>query len=110
MFLSFPEQSNCSPRDFWTFFIQVGVPYPQVTFFLVAILEVGCGACIAGKFAVKQAAAALIVIMLGALYFAKLPALMDKGLLQFAFDARLDIVMLVILILLFRQAKTISFT
>lgn len=93
---------------FLDFFIQVGVPYPQATFFLVAVLEIGCGACIAGRFAVKEAAAVLIVIMIGALYFAKLPILTQQGILSFAFESRLDIVMLTILVVLFRRARSIS--
>ncbi|MDY0404149.1 DoxX family protein [Virgibacillus sp. 179-BFC.A HS] len=85
-------------------FAQLGVPYPQTTVFVVALCEIGCGACIAGKFAVKEASAILLVIMAGALYFAKLPALTSEGPLQFAFDARLDIVMIVILLILFRRS------
>ncbi|HLS07754.1 DoxX family protein [Lentibacillus sp.] len=89
--------------DFQTTFINLGLPFPDTLLFLVAITEIACSAFILAQLYVKQAVPPLILIILGALYLTKLPILMNQGLLQFAFDARLDIVMLILLILLWQQ-------
>ncbi|WP_164671101.1 DoxX family protein [Virgibacillus doumboii] len=89
--------------DFKATFMSLGLPFPGTTLFLVAITEITCSALIIGRMYVKQAAAPLILIILGAIYLTKLPVLMTDGFLQFAFNARLDIVMLILLILLWQH-------
>lgn len=90
-------------------FAGLGLPFPDTTLFLVAILEVSCGMLIAGRMYIKQAAPPLIVIMIGAILITKIPIISSKGLLSFAFEARLDIVVLTLLILIWRYvpSKTI---
>lgn len=69
--------------DFKTTFTQLGMPFPEVTLFLIAIIEVACGILVAGRIYLKIAIAPLILIMLGALYVTKLPILLHNGLLLF---------------------------
>ncbi|WP_170848278.1 DoxX family membrane protein [Lentibacillus halodurans] len=89
--------------DFKATFMSVGLPFPETTLFLVAITEIACSAFILGRLYVKQAVALLILIILGAIFLTKLPILMNQGFLQFAFEARLDIVMLILLLLLWQH-------
>ncbi|TFJ91979.1 DoxX family protein [Lentibacillus salicampi] len=89
--------------DFQTIFMDLGLPSPSMMLFLVAITEIACSGLILAQLYVKQAAAPLILIILGAIYLTKLPIFMNQGFLQFAFDARLDIVMLILLILLWQH-------
>lgn len=88
--------------DFKATFMSLDLPYPGTGLFLVAITEITCSVLILGGIYVKQAAAPLILIILGAIFLTKMPVLMTDGFLQFAFNARLDIVMLILLILLWR--------
>lgn len=86
--------------DFQTVFANLGLPFPQVTLFLVAITEVACGMLVIARMYIKHATIPLIIVMIGALCLTKWPVLSEQGLLTFAFEARLDIVMLVLLILI----------
>ncbi|TMN22246.1 DoxX family protein [Lentibacillus cibarius] len=97
-------------NNFKIAFMNLGLPFPDTILFLVAITEIACSALIIGRMYVKQAAAPLIFIILGAIYLSKLPVLMNQGLLKFAFDARLDIVMLILLLLLwqYKPGKQLS--
>ena len=94
--------------DFKTTFTQLGMPFPEVTLFLIAIIEVACGILVAGRIYLKIAIAPLILIMLGALYVTKLPILLHNGLLLFLFEARLDIVMLILLLIVWSKNKTVD--
>ncbi|MFC4024216.1 DoxX family protein [Oceanobacillus longus] len=91
--------------DFKGFFMSIGLPFPELTLFLVAITELACGMLIVGRMYMKLAVPPLILIMLGALYFTKIPVLWTDGLLTFAMNARLDIVMLILLLLIWQQVK-----
>ncbi|MDZ5474086.1 hypothetical protein SM124_20390 [Bacillus sp. 31A1R] len=53
---------------------------------------------------VKRATVPLIIIMIGAILLTKVPIL-HTGLVQFAFSARLDIVMLVLLFILYHRSS-----
>ncbi|QKY70803.1 DoxX family protein [Lentibacillus sp. CBA3610] len=92
--------------DFKATFMSLGLPFPETMLFLVAITEIACSAFIISRLYVRQAAAPLILIMLGAIFLTKLPILMNQGFLQFAFDARLDIIMLILLLLLWQHRPT----
>jgi putative oxidoreductase len=88
---------------FRSHFHELGVPFAESTLFLVALIEIGCGALIAGGMYVKKATIPLLVIMAGAIYFSKLPYLITQGFLVFAFQSRLDIVVIILLLLLFKH-------
>jgi putative oxidoreductase len=88
---------------FRSHFHELGVPFVDSTLFLVAIIEIGCGALIAASMYVKKATIPLLVIMVGAIYFSKLPILINEGFLVFAFQSRLDIVVIILLLLLFKH-------
>ena len=83
-------------------FLGLGLPYPDRMLQLVIILEIGCGIFILLNRSVKTAAIPLIAIMIAAILITKLPSL-NTGFLQFAFNAKLDIVMLVLLIILYMR-------
>lgn len=91
--------------DFKNLFISLGLPFPETTLFLVAIIEITCGMLIVGRMYVKYAVAPLILIMLSALFITKIPVLLTDGFLSFAFDARLDIVMLILLLLILQHVR-----
>gem|GEM_PF-1361553 len=89
--------------DFKATFMNLGLPSPETMLLLVALTEIACSAFILARLYMRHAVAPLILIILGAIYLTKLPILMNQGFLQFAFDARLDIVMLILLILLWQH-------
>lgn len=91
--------------DFANLFINLGLPFPEIALYVVAITEVACGMLIAGRMYLKYALAPLILVMLGALYLTKIPVLLNDGFLPFAFDARLDIVMLILLLLIWQHTR-----
>lgn len=82
-------------------FLGLGLPYPHMMLKLVILLEMVCGILLLVNKAVKNAVVPLIGIMIAALLLTKVP-LLDTGLLPFAFGARLDIVMLVLLVYLYK--------
>lgn len=84
-------------------FYNLAIPYPETTLFLVAIVELGCGALILGGMYVRKATIPLLVIMAGAIILHKLPELYQEGFLSFAFQARLDFVVIILLLLLFKH-------
>ncbi|PAV28592.1 hypothetical protein CIL05_16105 [Virgibacillus profundi] len=91
--------------DFKALFISLGLPFPTSTLLLVALIEIGCGMLIAGRMYVNFAVPPLILIMFGALYLTKIPVLLNKGFFSFAFEARLDIVMLILLLLIWQHIR-----
>lgn len=96
--------------DFQNLFASLGMPLPRATLFLVAITELTCGMLLIAKMYIRHATIPLIIIMLGALFLTKWTILTEQGLLTFAFEARLDIVMLVLLLLLGRPWSTLRKT
>lgn len=93
--------------EFKQVFLSLGLPYPETTLFLVAIIEITCGVFIVARMYVAQAAVPLIVIMIGAISIAKFPILLKQGLLAFVFESRLDVVMLILLILLWQHSRRV---
>lgn len=83
-------------------FLSIGLPYPQLMLKLVILLEIGCGVLILANKSVKKASIPLIAIMIAAILLTKLPIL-NAGFLPFAFNARLDLVMLMLLIILYKR-------
>lgn len=81
-------------------FIGLNLPFPVQFMTAVAVIEIICGLLIILKKWVQKAAFPLIGIMIGAIILTKLPVL-DDSFMQFAFNARLDIVMLVLLTYLY---------
>jgi putative oxidoreductase len=67
--------------------------------YIVAFFEIICGGLILANKEVKKATIPLIIIMVGAFLITKVPVL-HSGFLAFAFNARLDIIMLVLLFIL----------
>lgn len=83
-------------------FANFGIPYPEVSVLLVAITEIICGIAILFHYYVKKATVPLLVIMIIAILVTKVPIL-HAGFFQFAFEARLDIVMIVLLSILWKE-------
>ncbi|MCM3742287.1 DoxX family protein [Oceanobacillus luteolus] len=84
-------------------FAGLGLPYPELTLFLVAVIEIACGMLIAGRMYIRFATPPLILIMAVAIVLTKIPILTHSGFLSFAFEARLDIVMLILLFLIWKH-------
>jgi putative oxidoreductase len=86
-----------------THFLQLGLPYPHLLLKLVILVEVVCGVLILINKSVKNAVIPLIGIMIVAILLTKVP-LLHTGFLAFAFNARLDIVMLILLVYLYTHS------
>ncbi|MBP2242681.1 putative membrane protein YphA (DoxX/SURF4 family) [Cytobacillus eiseniae] len=84
-------------------FISLGLPYPLTLMYIVALLEIICGMAILMNKYIKHATIPLIIIMIGAVLLTKIPIL-HTGFMAFAFQARLDIIMLVLLTILYSQS------
>lgn len=82
-------------------FIGLGLPFPIYFMYLVALTEIICGGLILANKYVKKASMPLILIMIAAIILTKIPVL-HAGLIEFAFNARLDIVMLTLLLILYK--------
>ena len=85
-----------------TTFINLGLPYPIYFMYLIALTEIICGCLILANKKVKTASIPLILIMIAAIILTKIP-LLHAGILTFAFQARLDIVMIFLLAILYRK-------
>ncbi|OKL37678.1 hypothetical protein BLL40_04170 [Domibacillus mangrovi] len=81
------------------YLISLGPPFSQNTVYVIAIIEIICGIFILVNKGVKLATIPLIIIMIAALLLTKVSSL-QSGFVQFSFNARLDIVMLVLLYIL----------
>ncbi|WP_066188321.1 MULTISPECIES: DoxX family protein [Gracilibacillus] len=88
--------------DFVGTFANMGVPYPEMTVWLVGITELLCGGLIIANYYVKKATIPLFVIIIAAIILTKIPTL-SSGLFHFLFEARLDIVMFILLYILWKQ-------
>lgn len=84
-------------------FIELGLPFPVYFMYLVALTELACGVLIALNKQAKTATMPLMLIIVAALILTKIPIL-HSGLIPFAFAARLDIVMLVLLVILYKHS------
>ncbi|MEH7122614.1 DoxX family protein [Bacillus sp. JJ1503] len=85
-----------------TYFVNLGLPYPISVMYIVAIVELICGVLILLNRSVANATLPLIGIMIVAIILTKIPTL-HTGFFQFAANARLDIVMLILLFILYSQ-------
>jgi uncharacterized membrane protein YphA (DoxX/SURF4 family) len=81
-------------------FISLGLPYPLYTMYIIAFTEIICGIFIVVNKGVRNAVIPLIIIMIAAILLTKVPIL-HNGFVQFAFNARLDIVLLILLFILY---------
>ncbi|RCW76982.1 DoxX family protein [Saliterribacillus persicus] len=88
--------------DFTHVFAGLGLPYPQMIVLIVGITELACGILIVLNHYVRKATIPLLVIMIAALLLTKLP-IIQTGFFQFAFEARLDIVMIILLYILWKK-------
>ncbi len=78
------------------------IPTPDLLIYVVAILEIVCGLLIAMNKEVKKATIPLMIIIIAAILLTKIP-LLHTGFLQFAFAARLDVVILSLLYILYNS-------
>lgn len=89
--------------SFQEVFANLGIPYANISLFLLAMIEIICGTLIIVNMYVKYVTVALTVIMVGAIIIAKLPVLLQEGILSFLFESRLDVTMLILLVILWRK-------
>jgi putative oxidoreductase len=84
-------------------FVQIGIPFPEMSVLVIGTIEIICGSLILFDLYVKKATIPLLVVMVGAILTTKLPVLLKSGLWAFAFQSKLDVIMIVLLILLWRE-------
>lgn len=89
--------------SFQEVFANLGIPYANISLFLLAMIEIICGTLIIANMYVKYVTVTLTVIMVGAIIIAKLPVLFQDGILSFLFESRLDVTMLILLVILWRK-------
>ncbi len=80
-------------------FIELPLPFPEQLMIIVAMIEIVCGMMLLMKRTSRLATLPLIGIMVAALILTKF-TLLQTGFMPFAFQARLDIVMLILLFIL----------
>ncbi|RSL30538.1 DoxX family membrane protein [Salibacterium salarium] len=78
----------------------IDLPFSVNIMFAVALLEIICGIFIAINKQVRNAVIPLIIIILTAILITKIP-LLETNILTFLFEARLDIVVLILLVTIF---------
>ncbi|WP_040977764.1 DoxX family protein [Oceanobacillus jeddahense] len=86
-------------------FEQMGVPLSNYVYFFVALFEVMAGMLLIGRIFIHICLIPLIFILLGALFFTKLPLLSEDGVFAFLFASRLDLTLLILLLFLWTQRK-----
>ncbi|WP_212926756.1 DoxX family protein [Oceanobacillus sp. J11TS1] len=86
-------------------FAQMGIPFSEYVYFFVALFEVMAGMLLIGRIFIHISIIPLIFIMLGALFFSKIPILANEGVIAFLFASRLDITLLVLLIFLWTRRR-----
>jgi putative oxidoreductase len=84
------------------YFINLGLPSPITLMYIVALIEIICAIFILMNRQVRAAVIPLFMIMIAAFLLTKVPVL-HTGFLAFAFQARLDIIMLVLLFILYNR-------
>jgi putative oxidoreductase len=88
-----------------TIFMNLGLPYSLQLMYAVAAIELICGVLILLNKHVKKASIPLLIIIIAAILLTKVPIL-HTGLLTFAFNARLDITMLILLFILYNRGTS----
>lgn len=83
-------------------FVQLRLPYPEQLMTAVAVVEIVCGVLILINKGARLATIPLMGIMVAALMLTKIP-LYSTGFMKVAFAARLDIVMLLLLFVLYNH-------
>lgn len=81
-------------------FIKLGIPDPQFFGPFVGTIEIICGTLIIVGLVTRLAAVPLLIVILNAIYFTKIPTLTQKGFWAAAHDGRADFSMLMGLIFL----------
>lgn len=89
--------------SFQEVFANLGIPYANISLFLLAMIEIICGTLIIVNMYVKYVTVTLMIIMVGAIIIAKLPVLLQEDILSFLFESRLDVTMLILLVILWRK-------
>ena len=91
-------------EELGTYFNSLPLPFPTQVMYIAAFTEIVCGILIALNKRVKIASILLMAIMAGAILLTKVSAL-HADILQFAFNARLDFVMLGLLFILYKKSN-----
>jgi uncharacterized membrane protein YphA (DoxX/SURF4 family) len=89
-------------------FRKLGVFAPDITGYVVGLIEIVCSLCILLRFKVRIFVLPLFGVMAGALYYTKLPTLIHEGFWKTAHEGRTDFSMimgLVFLYLSFRRSQ-----
>ncbi|MFD1066715.1 DoxX family protein [Oceanobacillus locisalsi] len=86
-------------------FDQMGIPLSNYVYFFVALFEVMAGMLLIGRIFIHICLIPLIFILLGAIFFTKIPVLTNEGMFAFLFASRLDITLLILLAFLWTKRK-----
>ncbi len=111
VFLSEGIQKFLFPQDLGVGrFEKIGVPNAEITAYIVASIEVIGGILLLVRFYIKYVSIPLLTVILGAIYFTKVPSFTSKGFWVTMHESRTDFLMLVslafILIIEFGKYKS----
>ena len=81
-------------------FTKLGIPHPDLLGPFVGITEITCGLLLIIGLYIRLAAVPLLIVILNAIYFTKVPELLSKGFWATAHDGRTDFCMFAGLIFL----------
>ncbi|WP_186576895.1 DoxX family protein [Aquibacillus kalidii] len=90
--------------NFVSAFASFGIPNPATMVLVVAIVEFVCGILLILNYYVRNATIPLMVIIIAAILLTKIP-LLHQGFFSFAFEARLDIITLILLWITWKNHK-----
>lgn len=79
-------------------FARIGVPYPDITGYIIGSIEIIGGLLLILRWQVKWAAIPLTGVILGAIGFTKIPSLWEKGFWTTAHEGRTDFLMIMSLL------------
>ncbi|SNX70343.1 uncharacterized membrane protein YphA (DoxX/SURF4 family) [Bacillus oleivorans] len=90
-------------EELGNYFNSLPLPFPTQMMYAVSFTEIICGILIALNKRVKTVSIPLMIIIVGAIFLTKV-AVLHSDLIQFAFHARLDVVMLGLLFILYKKS------
>lgn len=75
-------------------FARLGIPYPNLTSYAIALIEIVCGVFVLARFRILQALIPLLGVMIGAIYYTKVPTFLHEGIWKAAHEGRTDFCMI----------------
>lgn len=92
------------------FFKDLGIPNPTMMVLVVGTIEVVCGSLLLFNLYIRRAVTPLLFVMIVAISLTKIPIFLDEGFFSFAHESRLDMLMIILLFILWREDRVGSYS